>query len=93
MASAQELLSWMDNWRDQKKIDSLRVIDRSVAVQEEPWRESFEKYDFCAFPGAENACFRPKPQTTRKICDLTVGLTPIDPRGDDGAKNFVLLSI
>ena len=48
--------------------------------------KEFETYDFCAFPGAENADFRPKPQTTRKIVDLTVGLTPIDPRGCDGGK-------
>ena len=43
--------------------------------------KKIEKYDFCVIPGAENAYFRPKPQTTRKLDELTVGLTPIDPRG------------
>ena len=55
--------------------------------------KKIEKYDFCVIPGAENAYFRPKPQTTRKLDDLTVGLTPIDPRGSNGARDSVLASI
>ena len=55
--------------------------------------KKIEKYDFCVIPGAENAYFRPKPQTTRKLDDLTVGLTPIDPRGSNGARDSVLSSI
>jgi len=49
--------------------------------------KKFEKADFFVFPGAENAYLRPKPQTTRKLDDLTVGRTPIDPRGSHGAKD------
>ena len=55
--------------------------------------KKIEKYDFCVIPDAENAYFRPKPQTTRKIVDLTVRLTPIDPRGSHGARDSVLSSI
>ena len=71
----------------------LHVFDSSVEHPEEPWREKlkkFEKADFFVFPGAENAYFRPKSQTTRKLDDLTVGRTPIDPRGSHGARDSVL---
>ena len=44
VASASELLSWIANWSYQKKMDILRVVDRSVTLWEEPWRERFEKY-------------------------------------------------
>ena len=47
MGSAPELLSWMDNWSDQKKMNILRVVDRSVALLEEPWLKNFEKYRKC----------------------------------------------
>ena len=44
MDSAPETRSWMANWRDQKKMNILRVVDRSVAILDGPWRKSFEKY-------------------------------------------------
>ena len=47
MGSAPETRSWMDNWNYQKKMDILRVADRSVTLLEEPWRKSFEKYRKC----------------------------------------------
>ena len=54
--------------------------------------KKIERYDFSVIPGAENAYFRPKPQTTRKLDELTVRLTPIDPRGSHGARDSVLSS-
>ena len=44
MDSVPETRSWMANWRDQKKMNILRVMDRSVTMREEPWLENFEKY-------------------------------------------------
>ena len=69
------------------------VLWRSRRSHDAKSSKKIEKYDFCVIPGAENAYFRPKPQTTRKLDDLTVGLTPIDPRGSHAAKDSGLSSI
>ena len=34
-------------WKNAKKIDILHVVDRSVALLEEPWLKNFEKYRKC----------------------------------------------
>ena len=69
------------------------VLWRSRRSHDAKSSKQIEKYNFSLIPGAENAYLRPKPQTTRKLDDLTVGLTPIDPRGSNGARDSVLSSI
>ena len=71
----------------------LTVMLRCGRKRDAKSSQKFEKVKFFVFPGAENAYFRPKPQTTRKLDDLTVGLTPIDPRGSHAAKDSGLSSI
>ena len=55
-------------------------------------RKKSKKLIFSCFRVVEIAYVRPKPQTTRKVDDLTVGLTPIDPCGSLGAKDSVFSS-
>ena len=38
-----ETRSWNANWNYHSEMSILRVVDRSVAMLEGPWRKSFEK--------------------------------------------------